>query len=106
MDVRRFSNSGNCMAVNGRLRPARAVYPLHIWVGLLNFRRAWMVALPSKSLLEVGERCFRDTICAFCLRTSAGARIRHDTSSPAEEATEWVIGVGSAVWPSTVFVPS
>lgn len=33
-------------------------------------------------------------------------RIKHDTSSPAEEATELVTGVGREVWPSIDFVPS
>ena len=47
-----------------------------------------MVALPSKILLDDGERWGWETICAFCLRTSAGVRIKHDTSSPAEDATE------------------
>ena len=42
---------GNCIAVKGKLRPASAVYPLHNCTGLLNFRKAWIVALPSKTLL-------------------------------------------------------
>ena len=32
--------------------------------------------------------------------------MRHDTSSPAEEATEWVTGAGRGVRPSIDFVPS
>ena len=32
--------------------------------------------------------------------------MKHDTSSPAAEATEWVTGVGREVRPSIVFVPS
>ena len=52
-----------------------------------------MVALPSKALVGVDEEDFL-TICAFCLRTSAGVRIRHETSSPVDEAREWAIGVG------------
>lgn len=32
--------------------------------------------------------------------------MKHDTSSPAEEATEWVMGVGREVWPSMDFAPS
>ena len=32
--------------------------------------------------------------------------MKHDTNSPVEEAMEWAIGVGSGVWPSTVFAPS
>ena len=65
-----------------------------------------MVALPSKILLEAGTRCERDTICAFCFSTSAGVRMRHDTSSPIEEAAECVIGVGRVVWLSRDLVPS
>lgn len=64
------------------------------------------MALPSKTLLDEGERGEWDTIWAFCLRTSAGVRIKHETSSPAEEATELVTGVGREVWPSIDFVPS
>ena len=33
-------------------------------------------------------------------------RIKHDTSSPAEEATELVMGLGREVRPSMDFVPS
>ena len=36
----------------------------------------------------------RRTICAFCLMTSAGVRIRHDASSAIDEAAEWTIGRG------------
>ena len=78
------------MAVNGRFLAASAVYPLHNCVGLLNFRSAVIVALPSKSLLDEdieGEEDFR-TICAFCLRTSAGVRMKQETNSPVEEARE------------------
>lgn len=32
--------------------------------------------------------------------------MKHDTSSPTEEATEWVTGIGREVWPSMDFVPS
>ena len=32
--------------------------------------------------------------------------MKHDTSSPAEEATEWVTGAGRGVRPSVDFVPS
>ena len=45
----------------------------------------------------MGAGVLRFTICAFCLRTSAGVRMRHDTNSPVEEAIEWVIGVGNEV---------
>ena len=64
------------------------------------------MALPSKILLEDGTCCERDTIWAFCLRTSTGVRIKQDTSSPVEEAIEWAIGVGKGVWFSSVLVPS
>ena len=80
------------MAVKGRFLAASAVYPHHSWLGLLNFFKACMVALPSKALTDVeGDRL---TTCAFCLRTSAGVRMKHDTSSPIEDATEWMTGVG------------
>ena len=32
--------------------------------------------------------------------------MKHDTSSPAEEATEWVTGAGREVRPSIDFAPS
>ena len=35
-----------------------------------------------------------DTICAFCLMTSAGVRIAHDTNSATEEAPACTSGVG------------
>jgi len=34
------------------------------------------------------------TICAFCLMTSAGVRMAHETSSAIEEAAEWISGWG------------
>lgn len=37
----------------------------------------------------------RSMTCAFCFRTSAGVRIRQDTSSPLQEAIELINGVGS-----------
>ena len=51
-----------------------------------------MVALPSKALVDA--EADRLTTCAFCLRTSAGVRMKHETSSPIEDATEWITGVG------------
>ena len=39
------------------------------------------------------------TICAFCFRTSAGVRIKHDTSSPVEDATACMTGVGKSRFP-------
>lgn len=47
----------------------------------------------SKVLVGAEEEDFC-TICAFCLRTSAGVRMKHDTSSAMEEAAEWMIGRG------------
>ena len=34
------------------------------------------------------------SIWAFCLRTSAGVRIRHETSSATEEERAWIMGEG------------
>lgn len=42
---------------------------------------------------EEGEEGFR-TIWAFCLRTSAGVRMKQATSSAVEEARAWRRGVG------------
>ena len=42
----------------------------------------------------VDERS-EETICAFCLITSAGVRMAQDTSSAREEAAAWMTGVGS-----------
>ena len=36
-----------------------------------------------------------DTICAFCLMTSAGVSMAHETSSAREDAAAWMTGVGS-----------
>ena len=36
-------------------------------------------------------------ICAFCLRTSAGVRIRQEMASAKEEAVAWRSGVGREV---------
>lgn len=35
-----------------------------------------------------------ETICAFCLMTSAGVRMAQETSSAMEEAAAWRTGVG------------
>lgn len=35
-----------------------------------------------------------ETICAFCLITSAGVRMAQLTSSAREEAVEWIRGCG------------
>ena len=32
--------------------------------------------------------------------------MKHDTSSPVEEAIEWAIGTGNGVWLNKVLVPS
>ena len=50
------------------------------------------MALPSKAWVE--EDAERRTTWAFCLRTSAGVRMRQETSSPMAEAAEWMKGVG------------
>lgn len=72
--------------MKGRLRPAKAVYPRHNASGFdLNFARVWIVAL-------VGE--LAETICAFCLITSAGVRIAQETSSAREDAAACRRGVG------------
>lgn len=36
----------------------------------------------------------RRIICAFCFKTSAGVRIKHDTSSAVAEAALWMKGWG------------
>ena len=51
-----------------------------------------MVALPSKACVEA-ELDFLTT-CAFCLRTSAGVRMKQETSSATDEAAECINGVG------------
>ena len=35
-----------------------------------------------------------ETICAFCLMTSAGVRMAQDTNSAMDEAAAWITGVG------------
>lgn len=53
------------------------------------------------------------TICAFCFRTSAGVRMKHETHSAAEEASPLMTGVGRVngrgfltIEPSPSFVAS
>ena len=65
-----------------------------------------IVALPSKILFEGLALVLRETIWAFYFKTSAGARMRHDTSSPVPEAREWATGRGSGVWARRDLVPS
>ena len=57
----------------------------------------WRVAVGSKTRVRAAEEetC---TICAFCLSTSAGVRMKQDTSSAMEEAAEWRIGRGIRGW--------
>jgi len=59
------------------------------------------VALVSKILVGLGDGPEwgggLDTIWAFCFRTSAGVRMKQETSSPDEEARELVIGLGMGV---------
>ena len=75
---------GNCSAVKGKFLPASAVYPLQSAKGFdLNLARVWIVALVEEP---------DETICAFCLMTSAGVRIAQDTSSAAEDARAWATG--------------
>ena len=39
-----------------------------------------------------------ETICAFCLMTSAGVRMAQDTSSAREEAEAWITAMGRIPW--------
>ena len=91
------------MAVNGKFLPASKSQPRHSCTGLLNFLSAATVALPSKILLLVftGEVFDEDlrTICAFCFRTSAGVRMKHDTISAVEEAMAFITGAGRSEAP-------
>jgi hypothetical protein len=61
----------------------------------------------------VGEPAF--TICAFCLMTSAGVRMAHETSSARDEAPAWTTAMGRTPlgdafvvlsWVKSVFVRS
>ena len=80
------------MAVKGRFLATRAVYPRHNWFGRWNFLNASTVAFLSKALEDDEADFF--TIWAFCLRTSAGVRMKQETSSPIQEAAEWIKGAG------------
>lgn len=53
--------------------------------------------MPGVAVLVV-LRLKRVIIWAFCFRTSAGVRIRQETSSAVLEATVWDRGVGREVW--------
>lgn len=84
MFVRRYSNMGNCRPVKGKLRATSAVYPLQSRKGLLrNLDRTWSVVL---WLQRFEPRAA--TICAFCFNTSAGVRMKQETSSAEEDAIE------------------
>lgn len=95
----KFSNTGNCNAVNGRFRATSAVYPVN------NLRGASLPASCRNARRDVDEldegpnlplllfaldfleeSC--RSICAFCLMTSAGARTRQDTTSAVADADE------------------
>lgn len=83
----KYSNIGNCIAVNGRFRAASAVYPLHRRLSappslLLSIRHAWRDVDPPCAVPE------RLAICALDLITSAGVRTRHDASSAVPDAAE------------------
>lgn len=52
------------------------------------------MAAPSNAWVVDEEDEPRTTICAFCFRTSAGVRMKQETSSPVEEAAAWRIGRG------------
>lgn len=78
--------------MKGRFRATSAVYPLHSLVG---WRRNWDSTLNVALCLRVpaaGDRAV--IICAFCLRTSAGVRMKQETDSAMEEAMPWMTGVG------------
>ena len=59
----------------------------------MNLRRARSVAGLEEDVEVVDDDDFW-TIWAFCLRTSAGVRIRQEISSAVEEDRELIIGVG------------
>jgi hypothetical protein len=51
----------------------------------LNFARVCIVALVAEPDL---------TICAFCLITSAGVSMAHETSSASDDALAWTTAMG------------
>lgn len=59
------------------------------------------VAFAVEAAVDVGRRPLprwdRVIIWAFCLRTSAGVRMKQETSSAVLEAKVWVRGVGRGV---------
>lgn len=54
-------------------------------------------AMPGVVVAVLVPRLERVIICAFCFRTSAGVRIRQETSSAVLEARVWDSGVGREV---------
>ncbi len=44
--------------------------------------------------MALGDEEVGETICAFCLITSAGVRMAQETSSAREDAAAWMRGVG------------
>ena len=55
-----------------------------------NLERVWSVALGDVEEEEEED----ETICAFCLITSAGVRIAHETSSASEDEVAWMMATG------------
>lgn len=57
--------------------------------------KAWVLeVLVVEVEEEEGEGGLRTTIWAFCFRTSAGVRMKQETSSAVEDARAWRMGVG------------
>jgi len=78
---------------------ASAPYPRHNAKGCeRNRARVCIVAFADGGFgePEEGEDDFADvsTICAFCLMTSAGVRMAHETSSATADAAELMSGAG------------
>ena len=74
------------------MRAASAVYPVHNCLGFaLNFSKALRVACDAKGEFDWDED---ETTWAFCFRTSAGVRMRQETSSATQEEKEGRRGGG------------
>lgn len=85
---------GNCIAVNGRFRTTKAVYPLHsVRDTLPSFCRSIRSACRDEDRPAVLDRCIT---WAFCLITSAGVSTRHEAISAPAEAMAWMTGPGVA----------
>lgn len=90
--------------VKGRFLATRALYPLQSWDGCdLNFCSVINVALfliieelvvVVLVLEEEEEEGLVVTIWAFCFSTSAGVRMKQDTSSAVDEARASRTGIG------------